>query len=240
MASCTEGNRPAYNRSDLSLTWKANLVKRLKTVVTRAVGIASKMPAAVRVACAKTDKKRWLRVSKEIPHWDERNAIIGTLVPEDVSVVDLGAGAQTLRRHLKRSCTYQPCDIIQSSKDVIYCDFNRKRYPVLPRKYDYVVCSGVFEYIRDPSHFISQIHSYGDVIIFTYNPYRPGASKIERLACGWLNHLTERQMGELFTKQRLVWQVLHRKTTTKDVDELIYELRPIQPRLNQRFRDANE
>ena len=208
------------------MTVKRNSLKQFKTLVRRTIGVARKVPAALRVRFTKTDTKRWRQVSREVPHWDERNAIIGTLVPEDVSVVDLGAGAQTLRQHLKRSCRYQPCDIIQSSEDVICCDFNSKRYPVLARKYDYVVCSGVFEYIRDPGDFVSQIRSYGDVIILTYNPYRPGASKIERLACGWLNHLTEPQIAELFTKQQLVWRVLLRKTMAKHVDEVIYELRP--------------
>jgi hypothetical protein len=175
----------------------------------------------------KTDKGRWKRVSREAPPWDDRNRAIASFVPDGVSVLDLGCGAQTLRRHLKASCKYQPCDIIQSSPDVIHCDFNSGVYPVLPIQYDYLICSGIFEYMRDPAKFISEIRSYAKKIIFTYNPSNPKQLVVERLGKGWVNHLQEGEVEQLFSANKLAFRVLRRKDITPIVQELIFELSPL-------------
>jgi len=173
------------------------------------------------------------------PIWDERNRIIATFIPEASSVVDLGAGAQTLKCYLKSGCEYQPCDIVKSSPDVIVCDFNSGIYPRLSRRYDYVVCSGVFEYIRDPSHFLSNIRQYGKRIILSYMPAGPWTFSIGssppcftslaigtfyRLAGGWVNHLTSQQLEALFSTSGLDWKLICRQ----DNSGTIYELKSTQ------------
>jgi len=182
--------------------------------------------AAARALMVRTDTGRWESVAREDPPWDERNRIIAGFIPAHSAVLDLGSGAQTLRKHLAPDCQYQPCDIIRSSPDVIYCDFNAGIYPALPRKYDYVICSGVFEYIRDPAHFISQVRNYGRKALFSFNPYDPAQSVVDRLACGWLNHLSESQLERLFSSHGLTWRILHRKDLTPVVQEIVYELTP--------------
>lgn len=180
--------------------------------------------AAGKTVLVKTDVGRWKKVSEEVPVWDERNRVIAGFIPDGSQVLDLGAGARLLKDYLKPGCQYQPCDIIRSSPDVIFCDFNSGIYPVLSRKYDCVVCSGVFEYVRDPAKFLSKIRHYGRKTIFSYNPFHPGYPKAARLACGWVNHFTQDQLEKLFLSHGLRSRVLHRRTTTGAAEEIIYEL----------------
>jgi len=178
--------------------------------------------AALTTLVVRTNVRRWKKVAREKePLWDERNRIIATFIPEASSVVDLGAGAQTLKRYLKSGCEYQPCDIVKSSPDMIVCDFNSGIYPSLSRRYDYVVCSGVFEYIRRPSEFLSSIRQYGKRVILSYNPAGQGVATFERLANGWVNHLTSQQLEALFATNGLDWKLIWRQ----DNSETIYELK---------------
>jgi hypothetical protein len=178
--------------------------------------------AALTTLVVRTNVRRWKKAAQEKkPCWDERNRIIATFIPEASSVIDLGAGAQTLKRYLKSGCEYQPCDIVKSSPDTIVCDFNSGIYPSLSRRYDYVVCSGVFEYMRHPSQFLSNIRRYGNRIILSYVPAGQAIGPFERLARGWVNHLTSQQLETLFATNGLDWKLLCRQ----DNSETIYELK---------------
>lgn len=179
---------------------------------------------AISALTVRTNVRRWSEVAKNPrPHWDGRNEIIARLIPPGASVIDLGCGPQTLRRHLNPSCKYQPCDIIQSTPDVIFCDFNSGIYPKVNEFYDYVICSGVFEYIRNPSEFLRRNAVLGKQMILSYNPlYQiPGDSKIRRLNCDWINHFTKPEVEALFDEMGLSWEILN---VARD-GETIYALR---------------
>jgi Methionine biosynthesis protein MetW len=171
----------------------------------------------------RTNVRRWREVAKNPrPHWDGRNEIIAKLIPPGSSVIDLGCGPQTLRRHLDPSCKYQPCDVIQSTPDVIFCDFNSGIYPEIGGSYDYVICSGVFEYIRNPAEFLKKNSLLARTMILSYNPLyqMPGDSKIRRLNCDWINHFTKPEVEALFDEVGLSWKILN---IAKD-GETIYSL----------------
>jgi hypothetical protein len=169
-----------------------------------------------------THKSRWKQVSQNPnPHWDWRNEIIAERVPDGSSVLDLGCGPQTLRRHLKKGCKYQPCDIIKSTPDVIFCDFNNGVYPEPGEMYDYVISSGVFEYIRQPREFLKRIMALGREIILSYSPLVPGQSKLHRLSVNWINHFTKEEVESLFTEAGLAWEVIY----THSQAETIYTLK---------------
>jgi hypothetical protein len=129
-------------------------------------------------------------------------------------VLDLGAGAQTLRKHLRPACFYQPCDIIISSPDIIYCDFNSGAYPAIPFCFDYVVCSGLLEYIRDPEEFLRITGAYGRNLVLSYNLCQEGESVLDRLAKGWVNHLSLRLLLASIGAAGLTPSVLREGTET--------------------------
>ena len=174
---------------------------------------------AVKTLCVRTDKARWKKVATEDPPWDERNRLIGSLIPENSSIVDLGSGAMTLKRHLKAGCHYQPCDVVRSP-EVLFCDFNERIYPALDRHFDYTVCSGILEYMRDPADFLTRISRYGSTALLSYNPLIEGETRISRLGKGWVNHFTQSELEELFARVGLKFELVLRR----DQSEVTYKL----------------
>jgi len=165
--------------------------------------------AALVTLLVRTHVRRWQKVAQGgRPPWDERNELIAGFIPAGSSVLDIGSGAQTLKQHLKPGCKYQPCDVVQSSPDVIFCDFNAGIYPEIKQPSDYVVCSGVFEYIRQPEEFLRRIPLLGKSVILSYYPFPPGGSKLERLGNNWVNHFTSDELENLFAKAGLSWKIL--------------------------------
>jgi hypothetical protein len=153
----------------------------------------------------RTDVNRWQQVAKQEPSWDARNRVIAHLIPANSSVIDMGSGAQTLARYLKPGCQYQPCDCVKSSDNVLLCDFNSHQYPDTDEKFDYVVVSGLLEYIRDPRRFLERISSYGDVLLVSYAPLAQGQTHVWRASQGWVNHLTRSELEHLFSDLGFVW-----------------------------------
>jgi hypothetical protein len=160
----------------------------------------------------RTNVRKWRKVAfAGPPSWDARNQVIAGFIPAGTSVLDIGCGAQTLKRYLKPGCHYQPCDVVQSSPDVIFCDFNAGIYPDIKERFDWVVCSGVLEYIRKPEVFLRRIPGYGRSLILSYNPLPPGGSKLKRLGngWGWVNHFKKQALETLFDEMGLKWTLTH-------------------------------
>lgn len=157
------------------------------------------LPRVLKAAFAITDRRRWIRNATEIPSWDERNLLIARFIPAHSAILDLGAGAQTIRQYAPSPCQYVPCDIVQSTPDCIVCDFNRGIYPPADRAYDITICSGVLEYLREPFDFLVRIKAYSRTFILTYQPKGLGNSdKMERLSHGFVNDLTMNELESLF------------------------------------------
>jgi hypothetical protein len=156
---------------------------------------------ALRTSSRNTDYNRWKKNITTKPPWDERNKAIAALIPAGSRVIDVGAGSQSLKMHLGEACDYQPCDLIQSSPDCLLCDFNRNVYPVVQCQYDYVIVSGVLEYIEQPREFIGRIVRYGHFTLLSYKPWDGRASgKLRRLSEGWVSHLRESDLETIFAE----------------------------------------
>lgn len=157
------------------------------------------MPHAIKTALAISDRKRWAMNARIAPPWDDRNRIIASLIPPRSRVLDLGSGAQTLRRHLAEGCSYFPCDLVQSSPDCQVCNFNLGIYPSVAESFDYSVVSGVLEYLLNPSDFLVRIKVYAQVMILTYEPALGTPSdRLRRLSNGFVNHMGKCELENLF------------------------------------------
>lgn len=201
------------------------VINRLRSEKNRFANWLRICSAACVTLLVRTHVRRWQKVAQAgRPLWDERNEIIAGLIPPGSSVLDVGCGAQTLKQHLKPGCKYQPCDVVKSTPDVIFCDFNAGVYPEVKERFDYVVCSGVFEYIRKPQEFLRRLPCLGRFVIMSYNPLHPGDSKMTRLGLNWVNHFTEQQIEQLFFSNDLKWRVLKRRKTSAVAEEIIGEL----------------
>lgn len=154
------------------------------------------------------DRRRWARVAHSEPVWDVRNRRIAELVGQVTSVIDIGSGAQTLKRYLPEGTCYQPCDVVKSSDDVLLCNFNAGQYPAVTEVYDVAVCSGVVEYVRKVEPFVDTVVGYARRIILTYAPMDPGDNRLKRLGRGWVNHLRQHELEALFDRLGLAWSII--------------------------------
>jgi len=88
-------------------------------------------------------------------------------IPDNSSVIDLGAGAQTLRKHLQGvQISAMRCGSEHAGR--LDCDLTRRISD--PRAiFDFVICSGILEYIRKPKEFISRVSKFGRTLLLSYN-----------------------------------------------------------------------
>ena len=206
------------------------MIKKLRSAKNRILGLLRRFQGWCRMcglACMtlvrRTNTPVWEKVAfAGKPSWDDRNAIIAGFIPAGSSVLDVGCGAQTLKQHLSPGCKYQPADIIKSTPDVIFCDMNAGIYPQTDKMFDFVVCSGLFEYMRKPEEFLARIPRMGRTVIMSYCPLFEGGSKLERLGngYGWVNHYKKDELEALFTAMELQWSILH----TDKQNYIIYSL----------------
>lgn len=154
-----------------------------------------------------THVARWKATIRGSPPWDERNELIAGLIEDAASVLDLGAGAQTLRGYLPSSCFYQPCDLVQRTPDTWPLDFNRDLFPVTDMLFDVVVLSGVIEYARSPAQLLGRASRYGRTILVSYAPML-SESLEDRQDHGWLNHLSKDELETVFASVDLDHELL--------------------------------
>lgn len=133
--------------------------------------------------------------------------MIAAYVPPGSGVLDLGAGAQTLARHLAGDCTYQPCDIVPGS-GVLECDLDAGRWPAVARRYDVAICSGVLEYLRDVPGVLSGLAPLATRAIVTYCDRSRGQRLETRRRQGWQSHMTLSQLRGVLDGLDAEWRFL--------------------------------
>ncbi len=154
-----------------------------------------------------SDSARWARTAQGRSGWDERNRMIAGYVPPRASVLDLGAGAQTLRDHLPPDCTYQPCDIVPGP-GVLACDLDAGRWPDTGQRYDLAVCSGVLEYLHDAPAALAGIDAVARRAIVSYSDRRTGQRLATRVAQGWASHLSLAELRSALDSLDCEWRFL--------------------------------
>lgn len=109
-------------------------------------------------------------------------------------VLDVGAGAQTTRRHLPANCVYIPLDLVARTPETIVCDLNKDTLPSV--QVDWAVVSGVIEYVVDAPRFLAELASVsGHVVLCRSSPRRQCHGTTSK----WLGErlLTERNRGHV-------------------------------------------
>lgn len=193
------------------------LKARVRNLVNDSKSWKNIFPALTR----RTHFSRWEQVAVAGPPvWDGRNKIIAGFIPDGSTVIDLGCGAQTLKNYLPDGCRYQPCDLVQSSPDVIVCDFNAGQFPRMQERFDCAVSSGVLEYIKDHERFLNEYCQIAGFVILSYNPVVSGSLKIQRMKSSWLNHFSRSELEIVFHKLGIASQCLH----VANHGEVIYRL----------------
>jgi SAM-dependent methyltransferase len=84
------------------------------------------------------------------------------------SVLELGCGLGVLKKLLGEGFEYFGCDIspsvvkLHNTPNIIHCNLDSDPLPFKTKRFNYVVCSGVVEYLADVKKFLNGIaRSYG-------------------------------------------------------------------------------
>jgi hypothetical protein len=134
--------------------------------------------------------QRWAQYESLHDEWDERTALMAGMIHPNTTILEFGAGKEHLRNFLPQGCIYQPSDIVARSPESIVCDLNQE-FPKLDKKWDYIVFSGVLEYIHDVQKLLKQVRAHCDTCILSYASTDCLECMTTRMRSGWVNHLSK-------------------------------------------------
>jgi hypothetical protein len=103
--------------------------------------------------------------------WTERAKFATFHIPAGASVIDFGAGKETLRQYLKSPSAYYPIDNFRCTERTILADLDSG---VPDLRADYLVALGLLEWLNDPAEFLRRIKKCGDKLIVSYRKYTGG------------------------------------------------------------------
>lgn len=102
--------------------------------------------------------------------WLDRSEIAARFIRPGDTVLDLGCGAQTLRRFLPASVGYIPVDRVKLHPDTWVADLDSD-FELPERPFNVVTCIGLFTHLKNPEALLSRLaRAYpGTFIIYTWH-----------------------------------------------------------------------
>jgi hypothetical protein len=141
------------------------------------------------IALKATDMARWSRDDNLATQWDERAKLASGLIGAGRSrILDVGAGAMTLRSFLPAECEYIPADVVARCDGCLVVDLNKEEFP--PGRYDFVSFLGVLEYIHEPKWALAMAARAAPGLIVSYCTDISGDLGYRR-GLGWVNDFTK-------------------------------------------------
>lgn len=120
------------------------------------------------------DLARWGDPRNYLTRWVGRASIIGGYLSECHSVLDIGAGTQSLREYV--SGKYIPVDCVNLSKETILLDLDSDWEETCLPDSDGVAMAGVLEHVKDPISVIRKLSPIGKVWAVSYMDSRKHTS----------------------------------------------------------------
>jgi len=136
-----------------------------------------------------SDYQRWSQSKSLLSSWDERSLLLAKQVQPRSVVFEFGAARFILRDALPEGCTYLHSDIVSRNEDTLVVDLN-KELPQIP-KVDYVIFSGVLEYIFEVQTLLNHLSSFTSHIVFSYATTDAFLETKTRRFHGWVSDLSE-------------------------------------------------
>lgn len=144
-----------------------------------------------------TDYERWKQTEELYVDWNQRTAILASMISPGANIIEFGAGNMALKNFLPSGCQYTPSDIVQRNLNFIKCDLN-ETIPFDLSTYTTAVFSGVFEYVYDVDKVFLQLSDSLDIVLLSYAC--SDISTANRLNSGWLSDYSKKELEEIFEK----------------------------------------
>lgn len=145
----------------------------------------------------RSDYTRWSKKSSLFESWDERTKILASNILPKATVFEFGAARLVLKRYIPQDCTYLHSDIVARDNETIVIDLNRN-LPDLPKS-NYVVFSGVLEYVNDVEKVLKHCSKFTEEILFSYAVLDNYSNVDTRRYNGWVSDLSKKQLDVIAT-----------------------------------------
>ena len=142
-----------------------------------------------------SDYSRWSKMEALAPRWDERTKILASYIEPNKRVLEFGAGRQALKGFLPDGCTYIHSDIVKRDAHTLVIDLN-KELPELPTV-DFIIFSGVLEYVRDIEDVLRHCLVYSDTVLFSYATTDTYGDFKNRRLYGWISDASEKDILDI-------------------------------------------
>ena len=161
-----------------------------------------KSPKIKLVDAQPPDRRRWGSGLGYSPKWARRAELAASLVPDNVTVLEIGVGTGEFRELVGRRTTYVGADLQPLDAATLALDLDRDALPA--RQFDYAVLLGVLEYLTLPEAAVTKICNAADSVVISYCCTRttlaPQALIDHRKRRGWLNSFDKNELTRLFLR----------------------------------------
>jgi hypothetical protein len=173
------------------------------------------------------DRQRWGNPLSYKPEWSQRAKCAASLVPDNVSVLEIGVGTGVFREMVKGRTTFVGSDLQPLDTTSIALDLDHD--PLPDTRFDYVVLLGVFEYLHRPEPAAERISNSADHVIVSYCCRRadlaPPAVFESRRQRGWVNSFDQAEFIQLFSQHGHELFSIMLLNATDDLEEFLMEYR---------------
>jgi hypothetical protein len=181
-----------------SVSWK---IAQISGMCSRLLGNLTVLRIMLMKLLKVSDYRRWRNEQSLRSDWDGRTKLIAQQIPAHSSVLEIGAGRMILRNYLSGSSKYTPADLISRVPEMIALDLNAKNWPTLTH-HNYIIFSGVLEYIYDLKSCLTRVHGICDHIICSYasTDFEHQREKKVRRSHGWVNDYASQELEDLLAE----------------------------------------
>lgn len=136
-----------------------------------------------------SDYVRWSKKESLFSSWNERTILLSKYIKPNSVVFEFGAANLFLKDYLPINCTYLHADLVKRNDETMVIDLN-KELPHLPIS-NYMVFSGVLEYIFDVKLIIKYCSAFTNNILFSYATFDQFPNTNNRRFNGWVSDVKE-------------------------------------------------
>lgn len=137
----------------------------------------------------RSDYERWSKEESLFPSWEGRTILLSKQIKPNSIVLEFGAANRFLKKYLPENCTYLHADLVKRNDETMVIDLN-KELPHLPIS-NYMVFSGVLEYIFDVKLIIKYCSAFTNNILFSYATFDQFPNTNNRRFNGWVSDVKE-------------------------------------------------
>lgn len=142
-----------------------------------------------------SDIERWGQDKSLFSSWNDRTQLLANHIQPNSRVLEFGSAKLVLKAMLPYGCVYYNSDLVSRDKDTLVIDLSQE-LPEVPIV-DYIVFSGVLEYLFDVEKVLVHLARFTDNFVFSYATTDAFPEIKTRRFHGWVSDLKKDNVEDL-------------------------------------------